>query len=58
MTEAAFSLIPERAVAVETRSAQVAVSTFAASETVSMIWRKTSPLAPKFFKIAALIKQR
>ncbi len=55
-----ITLIPEMAVAVETRSAQVAVSTFAAPEpqrTVGMIWRKTSPLAAKLSEIAALIKQ-
>jgi LysR family hydrogen peroxide-inducible transcriptional activator len=53
------TLIPEMAVAVETRSAQVAVNAFPAPEPtrrVGMIWRKTSPLASKLSEIADLIR--
>ena len=42
------TLIPEMAVAVETRSASVSVARFESpqpSRTIGMIWRKTSPLA-------------
>lgn len=53
------TLIPEMAVAVETRSAQGAVNAFPAPEPtrrVGMIWRKTSPLASKLSEIADLIR--
>lgn len=53
------TLIPEMAVAVETRSAQVAVNAFPEPEPtrrVGMIWRKTSPLASKLSEIADLIR--
>lgn len=54
------TLIPEMAVAVETRSAQVALSRFKApypSRTVGMIWRKTSPLAKQLLHVAELVRQ-
>ncbi|MGF1445540.1 MAG: LysR substrate-binding domain-containing protein [Pikeienuella sp.] len=44
------TLIPQMAVPVETRSAQVTVARFAAPEpvrTIGMIWRKTSPLGDR-----------
>lgn len=53
------TLVPEMAVAVETRSAPVAVGRFAAPEplrTVGLIWRKTNPLADQFLELGALIK--
>ncbi|WP_343116617.1 hydrogen peroxide-inducible genes activator [Ostreiculturibacter nitratireducens] len=49
------TLIPEMAVAVETRSASVAVAHFRdpqPSRTIGMIWRKTSPLAEQLLQIA------
>lgn len=54
------TLIPEMAVAVETKSAAVAVSRFAPPEpsrTVGMIWRKTNPLATKFEQIAQVVRR-
>lgn len=53
------TLIPEMAVDVETRSAQVCVSHFAAPEperTIGMIWRRSNPLATQLEKIAAEVK--
>ncbi len=49
------TLVPEMAVAVETKSAPVAVTRFAAprpTRTIGMIWRKSSPLGPQFHQIA------
>ena len=54
------TLIPEMAVPVETRSADVAVSHFAGSKprrTVGMVWRRTSPLASQLQKLASIIRQ-
>ncbi|MCW2307326.1 hydrogen peroxide-inducible genes activator [Rhodobium gokarnense] len=54
------TLIPEMAVAVETRSAPVAIGHFETpcpSRTVGMIWRKTSPLADQFRQIAEVVRQ-
>lgn len=54
------TLIPEMAVPVETRSAAVSVAHFAApkpSRRIGMVWRKTSPLGPRFREIAATIRQ-
>lgn len=54
------TLIPDMAVPVETRSADVAVSRFAAPQptrTIGMIWRKTSPLASQLQDVAAIVKQ-
>tara|TARA_R110000796_G_scaffold86806_8_gene187713 strand:+ start:8466 stop:9347 length:882 start_codon:yes stop_codon:yes gene_type:complete len=53
------TLIPEMAVAVETQSARVAVSSFPEPQptrTVGMIWRKTNPLSTKLLGIANLIR--
>lgn len=50
-----LTLIPEMAVAVETRSANVALAHFPdprPTRTIGMIWRRTSPLAPQFRQIA------
>ncbi|HEX5998068.1 MAG TPA: LysR substrate-binding domain-containing protein [Hyphomicrobiaceae bacterium] len=52
------TLIPEMAVAVETRSAAVSVARFQAPEperTIGMIWRKTSPLAGQLMQVAELV---
>ena len=54
------TLIPEMAVAVETRSAQVSVARFIApqpSRTIGMIWRKSSPLAKQLLQIAGVVQQ-
>lgn len=52
------TLIPQMAVAVETRSAPVSVARFAApkpSRTVGMIWRKKSPLAEQLLGISKVV---
>jgi LysR family transcriptional regulator, hydrogen peroxide-inducible genes activator len=54
------TLIPEMAVAVETRSASVSVSRFRdpqPSRTIGMIWRKTSPLARQLLQISEVVCQ-
>ena len=53
------TLIPEMAVAVETRSGSVSVARFKSpqpSRTVGMIWRKTSPLAKQLLEIAEVVR--
>jgi LysR family hydrogen peroxide-inducible transcriptional activator len=53
------TLIPEMAVAVETRSASVSVARFKdpqPSRTIGMIWRKTSPLARKLLQISEVVR--
>lgn len=52
------TLIPEMAVPVETRSAEVCVSRFKAPQpnrTVGMIWRKTSPLGGQLEQISEIV---
>jgi LysR family transcriptional regulator, hydrogen peroxide-inducible genes activator len=52
------TLIPEMAVAVETRSASVSVARFKnpqPSRTIGMIWRKTSPLARQLLQISEVV---
>ena len=52
------TLIPEMAVPVETRSADVSVARFPAPQParrVGIIWRKTSPLAPRLRHIAVVV---
>jgi len=54
------TLIPEMAVAVETRSASVAVARFKRpkpSRTIGMIWRKTSPLAKQLLQISEVVRR-
>jgi LysR family hydrogen peroxide-inducible transcriptional activator len=54
------TLIPEMAVAVETRSAPVAVARFEnpqPSRTVGMIWRKTSPLQDQLSEVAGIVRR-
>lgn len=53
------TLIPEMAVAVETRSASVCVTRFKdpqPSRTIGMVWRKTSPLAKQFAQISEAVR--
>src|SRR4051812_24885232 len=52
------TLIPEMAVAVETRSASVSVARFKKpqpSRTIGMVWRKTSPLARQLTQISDVV---
>src|SRR6266566_1594771 len=52
------TLIPEMAVAVETRSASVSVARFRnpqPSRTIGMVWRKTSPLAAQLAQISEVV---
>ncbi len=52
------TLIPEMAVAVETRSAAVSIARFEPPQparTIGMVWRKTSPLARQLREIAGVI---
>ena len=54
------TLIPEMAVAVETRSASVSVACFEnpkPSRTIGMIWRKTSPLASQLLQISEVVRR-
>ncbi|GFE65189.1 hydrogen peroxide-inducible genes activator [Litoreibacter roseus] len=53
------TLIPEMALGLETRSADVAVSRFPApspSRVVGMVWRKTNPLSDQFMQIGTIVK--
>lgn len=52
------TLIPEMAVAVETRSASVSVARFKdpqPSRTIGMVWRKTTPLARQLLQISEVV---
>ena len=54
------TLIPDMAVAVETRSAPVSVTRFTApppTRTIGMIWRRASPLAQQLTQIAEVVRQ-
>lgn len=54
------TLIPEMAVAVETRSASVSVAHFnepQPSRTIGMVWRKTNPLAKQLLQISEIVRQ-
>src|SRR6204780_3065142 len=53
------TLIPEMAVAVETRSASVSIARFKTekpSRTIGMTWRKTSPLAKQLLQISEVVR--
>lgn len=53
------TMIPEMAVAVETRSAAVSVAQFGTprpSRTVGMIWRRTNPLAERLAQMAEIVQ--
>lgn len=54
------TLIPEMAVGVETRSANVSVARFAPPEPrrrIGMVWRRSSPLAEQFGQIAEVVRR-
>ncbi|WP_299968834.1 hydrogen peroxide-inducible genes activator [uncultured Roseobacter sp.] len=54
------TLIPEMAVPLETRTADVAVTRFPApcpQRTIGMVWRKTNPLGEQLMQIGALIRR-
>jgi LysR family transcriptional regulator, hydrogen peroxide-inducible genes activator len=54
------TLIPEMAVAVETRSASVSVAPFddpQPSRSIGMIWRRTSPLAGQLLQLAKVVSR-
>ncbi len=54
------TLIPDMAVAVETRSASVAISRLPdpqPSRSIGMIWRKSNPLAAQLLKVAEVVRQ-
>jgi len=53
------TLIPEMAVALETRNAKVSVVTFDApkpSRTIGMVWRKSNPLADQLMEVGAIVR--
>ena len=53
------TLIPEIAMPVETRSADVSIARFAdpqPSRTIGMIWRKTSPIAKQLTEVAEVVR--
>jgi LysR family hydrogen peroxide-inducible transcriptional activator len=53
------TLIPEMAVAVETRATPVSLARFPAprpSRTIGMIWRRSSPLAARLMRIAEVVR--
>ena len=53
------TLIPEMAVAVETRSAPVSIARFRGrqpSRTIGMIWRRTSPLAQQLLQVSDVVR--
>jgi len=53
------TLIPEMALAVETRAAQVCIQRFAApapQRQIGMVWRKTSPMAQALAGVAAVLR--
>lgn len=55
-----LTLIPEMAVAVETRSASVSIARFSGpqpSRTIGMIWRRTSPLADELVQISEVVRR-
>jgi len=54
------TLIPDMAVAVETRSASVAISRLPdpqPSRSIGLIWRKSSPLGAQFLQVAEVVRQ-
>lgn len=54
------TLIPEMAVAVETRSAAVSVARLAEprpTRTIGMIWRRTNPLGPRLRQLADVVRR-
>ena len=54
-----LTLIPEMAVPIETRSADVCVARFAhprPKRTIGMVWRKSTPLADQLMQVAAIVR--
>ena len=54
------TLIPEMAVPIETRSADVCIARFQAPgprRTIGMVWRKSNPMAEQLLQIAEVVKQ-
>lgn len=54
------TLIPDMAVAVETRSAPVSIARFAdpqPSRTIGMVWRNSSPLSKQLLQISEVVRQ-
>lgn len=54
------TLIPQMAVAVETRSASVSIAHFAAPQparTIGMIWRRTSPLTRQLLQVSDVVRR-
>ena len=54
------TLIPDMAVAVETRSAPVSIARFSGAQpnrTIGMIWRKTSPIAEQLLQVSAVVRE-
>lgn len=55
-----LTLIPEMALPLETRFAQVSLARFAPpcpSRTIGMVWRKTNPLAEQLMEMGAILRQ-
>jgi LysR family transcriptional regulator, hydrogen peroxide-inducible genes activator len=55
-----LTLIPEMAVGLETKSAEVSIARFprpAPSRTIGMVWRKTNPLSEDLMHIGAVVRQ-
>jgi LysR family hydrogen peroxide-inducible transcriptional activator len=53
------TLIPEMAVGLETRSAQVSVSRLPSprpSRTIGMVWRRSNPLSDQLLQVAAIVR--
>jgi LysR family hydrogen peroxide-inducible transcriptional activator len=53
------TLIPEMAVALETRNAKVSVATFDApkpNRTIGMVWRKSNPLSDQLMEVGAIVR--
>jgi LysR family hydrogen peroxide-inducible transcriptional activator len=53
------TLIPDMAVSVETKSADVAVSRFKTpvpSRTIGMVWRKSNPMAAQLEQVAEIVR--
>ncbi|MEZ7812822.1 MAG: LysR family hydrogen peroxide-inducible transcriptional activator [Paracoccaceae bacterium] len=53
------TLIPEMAIQVETRSAEVSLGRFSAPEpqrSIGMIWRKSNPMAQQFLQISDIVR--
>lgn len=54
------TLIPDMAVAVETRSAPVSLARFAnprPTRTIGMIWRRSNPMAEQLMQVAEIVRQ-